>query len=97
MDEINLYMGEDGKFKEYKDDFDIIIHNETQEDYDTCINILQNGANAIKIIEDVKKEIDFMKKTLIIENSDYLTGYISSLLALKEFIYQKEIEYNENE
>ena len=42
-DEIRLICGEDGKWKEYNDEFDITIHCETENDRDEAIRLLKRA------------------------------------------------------
>lgn len=42
-DEIRLICGEDGKWKEYNDEFDITIHCETEKDRDEAIRLLKRA------------------------------------------------------
>ena len=56
-DGLMLTIGEDGVAREYKDDYDVVIHCETQEDQDEVLARL-NRPTGEWIVETIRSNVD---------------------------------------
>ena len=86
-------MGDDGIFREYKDDFDITIHCESQEEQDRVKKILNQEYVSKEDIDEAISEI--MRSDIPIcymdgyERAAFADGQGSAVMMLREYL-QKE-------
>ena len=56
-EEIKLYQGEDGKWREYNDEFDITIHCESKEENEQFLELINKGQASLeawgKVLNDI--------------------------------------------
>jgi len=69
-DVLMLTIGEDGVAREYKDDYDIVIHCETEEEQATVMKKLTVFLNVVRCKECKHKHYCLLKRSKNIEDCD---------------------------
>ena len=92
-EEIKMIMGDDGIFRRYNDEFDIIIHCESQEEQNRVQNILNQEYVSKEDIDEAIAEImrsdiplDYVDEN---ERAAFADGQGDALSKLKELLWRK--------
>lgn len=68
MDGITIYQGDDGVFHEYKDDFDMTLHFETEEERNTVLSDMVSRKHLLEIFGELG-DINKIKALTLVETA----------------------------
>ena len=68
MDGITIYQGDDGVFHEYKDDFDMTLHFETEEERDAVLSDMVSRKHLLEIFGELG-DINKIKAMTLVETA----------------------------